>query len=834
MEFGRRKSRGGLNPSAKTSGERGESLEANSVFTGLTGGCATEAFAGGGIELVSWLEGQKSSLISTFINMTYRTSLRKRKYISNKSFPSKNYEFYDEAARLYLDRDPPEDCAKKKSGLHLKHGLLSRERNMKYRIDIRIILTKQNKQSEPSVNWLAQLEKAPSYRDLERIRLRMQEHSKIASRKELPRKGGWDKNHSPFSVDGNTLTRTMNHNTQSKNHWIMITNSITDELSPQKDFRNRKYLRLTSLTNFPSPEKVGKSFYYGFKAKESIKIASKHNTEITGEQGIHQVSKENETNISNHRIFVGISQRIKNVRNLAEHIAGNARNELHSQETLDSSYNFSEEDTATRIKISGTTSKSPERKSSENLFNVVLAELESQVGLSSSSLDNITTVSQLKLVLADLIEVFTSSYEHSLVNSHDRTLKSFTVFNKKSGMNPEISDKLSETNCYFILEMSNEKNVKNIFGKKNLTPETAEEQAMKRAKASTSVFFDGNEEISDFEDDSMGDGNLSNNQTVNNTNANDQEGARGGTQTVNEGQDSLDTRIDEIDNEIEQNVAQDRIDEANRRNAVAEAQEIALKAEERAADMERKYRELLYNMEELKRASSLNNNNNQAGTAENYMAFPPSSSTAHGLMQMTPSPPLMQRTHSRTDPNMIGTSEMVVMHRDYPDRLVDDVSFSSIEKKLNATAAKHAQSKSKIKVIIDGISNKQGAIIVSCRTPGTADWIKSIADKVLDMHSCTIQEARLEPAFMVWVPDNEATYEGVISAFKSQDIEVQQWSLLKASSRKRIKQLVSLTLREMKLKLNFISLSCGHASRKRRCGGTGRNAEGTRRALRSH
>lgn len=636
------------------------------------------------------------------------------------------------------------------------------------RIKIRIKFMNHNKQSEPSTNWHAQLLKSPIYRDLEITELRKQEHPKHAS---LIKK---DRN-------GNISENILKHRTQCKDQMKAKMPTITEKY-PQAEIRNRKHDELTSLTksspNLEKSEESEKSLLDSFKDTETIKTIAKHITETPGEQDFEHLTKKSETNTANHSIFLGNLHREKIIRKRAVTIAGNIKDEEITQELLESSLESTLEKNIHSIgnKILGITSKSLNRKISENHCNNVSAEI-SRIGISPASSSDNNSVPHLKLILAELVKAFATAYENSRVTTRNKA-KLLTAPTMNSGTSEMQRRTESETYRLSFLDNPNKKDVKNIFGKKVLSPESAEEQEKKRAKASMSLLLDDDEDLSSYEDDNMEGNEHQNNQPIKQG-----EGAYG-VSTEDGTKDTLDTRIDEIDNELEQNAAQDRIDEANRKNAVAEAQAIAMRAEDRATDMERKYHELLRNMNELKKTANQNNNGNQAGTSNNNNQAGTSYSTTNNSTMSQP-PTSMNRSNSRTDPNMIGTSDMVVMHRDYPARLVDDAAFSAIEKKLNATAARHALSKSKIKVIIDGIVNKQGAIIVSCRTPGTADWIKSIADKVLDMHACSMQDARLEPAFMIWVPDNDATFEDVVNAFRIQDIEVQQWSLLKAFPRER-------------------------------------------------
>lgn len=297
--------------------------------------------------------------------------------------------------------------------------------------------------------------------------------------------------------------------------------------------------------------------------------------------------------------------------------------------------------------------------------------------------------------------------------------------------------------------MSDTSSQKNVFGKKVLSPQSNdEENASKKPKSEQGNQMDTSDNEFDVEDF---DGELDDNEAEDN--------ASGGAK------DSLDSRIDDIDQEIAY--------ERQRVEAIRTAKSAVLRAraaEEKCRLMEAKMAKL----QERNDSNPLSLNINNAR---------PSTSNQTQVMQSPPG--AFVRTLNRPDPNMIGTSEMVIMHRDYPATLIDDAAFAAIEKKLNVTAAQHAVSRSKIKVIIDDIVNKQGAIIVSCRTPGTAEWIKSIADKILDLYSCSRQEANLEPAFMIWVPDSDATYDDVIKAFQLQDIDVGQWSLLKAFPKER-------------------------------------------------
>lgn len=147
-------------------------------------------------------------------------------------------------------------------------------------------------------------------------------------------------------------------------------------------------------------------------------------------------------------------------------------------------------------------------------------------------------------------------------------------------------------------------------------------------------------------------------------------------------------------------------------------------------------------------------------------------------MRQTTSPSQFRLANYAVDPNIEGTSEMVLIPASYPrDVVTDDVCRRS-EKLLNSMSAE-MERRGGLNISITGIRHKQGAMIVTCNNRGTVEWLKRIAPLGLQLLAFKPENANLRKAYNLWIPCERTEWDEAISVISRQGIRVDDWHILK-------------------------------------------------------
>lgn len=143
-----------------------------------------------------------------------------------------------------------------------------------------------------------------------------------------------------------------------------------------------------------------------------------------------------------------------------------------------------------------------------------------------------------------------------------------------------------------------------------------------------------------------------------------------------------------------------------------------------------------------------------------------------------------ERTSTRARNLIEGEQTLVLLPRGYPADPVTETKFKAIEQQLNKLSIHMDRQNQGHSVSVASISYKQGAIFVTVSNNATTEWLRKVADRTLLLDCHELANAPLRTAYQLWYPCEVTTFEECLALITRQNIQTDDWFLLKAYTNK--------------------------------------------------